>query len=85
MRTIKREGACIIMITNITEKLHIEDPRNHPPEIVNSLRQLITAGVSPTPDPKRAHFFEVQHETLVYYVYISPASGSVMLLATWPA
>jgi hypothetical protein len=83
MRTISQPEQ-LLMSTNISAEIHIEDPRNHPPEIVSTLRGLFTAGVSRIPDPKRAHFYEVRNEALVYYVYISPANGKVLLLATWP-
>ena len=71
------------MPTNDGVELQIEDPRNHPPEIVSTLRQLFAEGISRIPDPKRPHFYEVRNEALVYYVYISPANGKILLLATW--
>jgi len=36
------------------------------------------------PDSKRAHFFEIEGDTCVFYVYVSPVDSSVALLATWP-
>lgn len=84
MRTIRQREA-FFMLTNIGGELQIEDPRNHPPEIVSTLRQLFIAGVSRTPDPKRPHFYELRDEALVYYVYICPRNGKILLLATWSA
>ena len=66
-------------------KATVEDIRNHPAEVVITLRNLLADGGRITPDPKRADFFEVESDSLVYYVHISPATGRILLLATWPA
>jgi hypothetical protein len=63
----------------------IEDLRNHPPEVVVALGRILASGAQVTPDPKRSNFFEVQTDSLVYYVHISPVTGKILLLGTWPA
>jgi hypothetical protein len=63
----------------------IEDIRNHPPEVVVALRQILASGAQVTPDSKRSNFFEIQTDSLVYYVHISPVTGKILLLGTWPA
>lgn len=63
----------------------IENPRNHPPATVNALRRILSAGTEVTPDPKRPNFYEVEDESIVYYIHVFPASGKVLLLATWPS
>jgi hypothetical protein len=62
----------------------IEDVRNHPVETVLMLRNLLADGAVVIPDPKRADFYEVESDSLVYYIHVSPVSGKVLLLATWP-
>lgn len=64
----------------------IEDIRDHSPEIVITLQKaLASGGTRVRPDSKRPNFFEIQADPLVYYVHISPATGKILLLGTWPA
>ena len=65
--------------------LRIEDPRIHPAEVVTALRNLLAGGANATPDPKRAGFYEIENASRVFYIHISPVTGNVLLLATWPA
>jgi hypothetical protein len=65
------------------QELHVEDLRNHPPEDVERLNQLLISGATRRPDPQRRNFFEIEDRDRVFYVHISPASGKVLLLATW--
>jgi len=62
----------------------IKDLRNHSPETLETLRGLLAIGKGARPDLKRPHFYELEDETCVFYVYVSPVNGSVELLATWP-
>jgi hypothetical protein len=71
-------------VLQIEQELHIEDLRGHPPGTVEGLRKLLASGAIRHPDPQRKNFFEVEDEERVYYVNISPSSGKVLLLATWP-
>jgi hypothetical protein len=66
------------------QEVKIEDLRNHPVEAVVSLRNLLAGGARVTPDPKRVGFYEVESGSLVYYIYSSPTSEKILLLATWP-
>jgi hypothetical protein len=65
-------------------ELNIENLRNHPPETVSALRELLVGGTRVTPDPKRPNFYEIEDDSIVYYIHVFPASGKVLLLATWP-
>ena len=65
-------------------EVKIEDLRNHPAEAVISLRNLLSNGAKVTPDPKRSDFYEVESGSLVYYIYSSPTTDKILLLATWP-
>lgn len=65
-------------------EVQIEDPRNHPAETVAALRDILSRGARTIPDPKRRGFYEIQGDSLVYYIHISPVNGNVLLLATWP-
>lgn len=64
------------------QEINIEDLRNHPPESIERLRELLVSGAARHPDPQRSNFFEIEDQDRVYYVHISP-SGKVLLLATW--
>ncbi len=63
--------------------MDIKDLRHHSPETLASLRGLLAGGADVRPDPKRSHFYELEGDTHVFYLYISPADGTVELLATW--
>lgn len=64
-------------------KLSIEDPRNHSPETVEKLRVLLADGATVSEDPHRRDFYEVHDDSAVYYIYASPTTGKVYLLASW--
>lgn len=72
------------MAGGITSEVQIEDPRNHPAETLLALRDILSGGAMIVPDPKRRGFYEVQSGSLTCYVHISPVSGNILLLATWP-
>ncbi len=71
----------------MTLRLHqmpiVEDLRNHSPETMEELRQLLVSGTPATADPHRCHFYEVQNCSEVFYIHVSPNTGKVYLLATW--
>jgi hypothetical protein len=62
--------------------LRIEDPRNHSYEAVERLRRLLADGAGVCEDPHRRDFYEVHDDAAVYYIYSSPITGKVYLLAT---
>jgi hypothetical protein len=72
------------MVMTLEREMQIEDLRNHPAETLKMLRDLLFSGVRVTPDPKRADFYELEDVETVYYIHISPISGKILLLATWP-
>jgi len=73
------------MVMALERELQIEDVRNHPIETVKMLRDLLLNGSRVTPDPKRSGFYEVEDAWTVYYIHMSPITGKVLLLATWPS
>ena len=71
------------MVLQMNEQSRIEDPRNYGPEIVNDLRNLLTAGVSAQRDSRRENFYELGSGENTFYIHISPVNGDVMLLGKW--
>ena len=63
--------------------IEIEDLGNHHPATVIELGILLAGSVDVMPDPKRKGFYEVEAGGTVYYIYLSPRSGTISLLATW--
>jgi hypothetical protein len=61
----------------------IENPRKYEPSAVECLRHLLQLGSPSQRDPKRADFFEIEGNNETYYIFISPVSGNVVLLAKW--
>lgn len=72
------------METLLEREVQIENLRNHPARAVNELRDLLSSGATLVPDPKRSGFYELHDESTVYYIHVSPVTGKVILLATWP-
>ena len=71
------------MILLLSGDRKIEDGRHHGPEVVSELRKLLARGVSAKPDPRRPGVYDVYDGRRVFFIYVSPASGNVTLLATW--
>jgi hypothetical protein len=65
--------------------MQIEDLRDHPTELIVQLRHLLASGAQAIPDPKHPELYEIKSEAQVFYVHISPVTGKVLLVATWPA
>lgn len=63
--------------------IEIEDLGSHHPATVIDLGILLAGQVGVMPDPKRKGFYEVKGGRTVYYIYVSPRSGTISLLATW--
>jgi hypothetical protein len=61
----------------------IDNLRAYQPEIVAELRALLATGAQATPDPRRPGFFDVYSGDRVFFIHVSPVSGTVMLLASW--
>jgi hypothetical protein len=69
---------------NFGPVLEIEDLGNHHPAAVIQLGILLAgADVDVVADPKRKGVYEVEGGSAVYYIYVSPVSGTISLLACW--
>ena len=71
------------MVLQLAQPMRIEDPRHHPPETLDSLQQMLAAGALANADPRHENFYELENGSRIFYVYLSPASHKVILLATW--
>jgi len=65
------------------EVIEIEDLGNHPEATVIHLGILLAGTVNATRDPKRRCFYEIEGGSTVYYIYVSPLSGRISLIASW--
>ena len=72
------------MVMCLERGLEIEDLRNHSQAMIAQLREVLASGAKTTPDPKRPGFYEVKRCGQLYYIYISPDTGKVLLIAAWP-
>jgi hypothetical protein len=61
----------------------IHNRLNYPADIVDQLEKLLVEGVSARQDPNRRNFYDIENADRVFFIYLSPLSGSVTLLATW--
>ena len=65
------------------EKIRIENARHYPSAIVDQLRTALSNGAELRADESRRNFYDLDIEDRTYFIYVSPASGSVTLIATW--
>ncbi len=65
------------------EIIRIENARLYPSAIVDRLQTALLNGADPHADESRRNFFDLDIEGHTYFIYISPASGNVTLIATW--
>ena len=68
--------------------LQSKDPRiealhTYPPSLVEELDRILNAGAPAHEDPRRKDFYEIESETEVFYVHMSPMNGRVLLLGVW--
>ena len=61
----------------------VDNARNYPPEIIRELEQLLLAGGSASPDPRRKGFYDLRNQERTFFIHISPITGRVVLLAVW--
>ena len=71
------------MRMNFGEVLTIEDLGENSAATVIGLGILLAGTLNVTPDPKRKNFYGVEDGSTVYYIHMSPVSGTIFLLATW--
>ena len=67
----------------VKERATIENPRKYEPGAVEHLRYLLEVGSPAQRDPHRKNFYEIEGGSDTYYIYMSPVSGNVVLLAKW--
>jgi hypothetical protein len=72
------------MKVNWGKDVAIEDLGQHSSEALRGLRACLAAQPKLVRDPKRGNLFELQGCSQVYYIHVSPISGKISLLATWP-
>jgi hypothetical protein len=68
---------------NFGEVFEIRDLGKHSAVAVISLGIVLAGDVNVTPDSERKDFYEVQGGSTIYYIYVSPVTGSIDLIATW--
>jgi hypothetical protein len=71
------------MVLHFDEELRIENPRNYPPEVVEELHYLLSTGGQAKRDPRRKDIYEIRGNDSMLYVYVSPLTRTVVLLARW--
>ncbi len=71
------------MRMNFGKVIEIEDLGKHSAGTVINLAILLARTVEARPDRTRKDFYEVESGTMVYYIYASPYSGTISLIASW--
>jgi hypothetical protein len=71
------------MILRLEQRSTIHNRQNYPTDFVDRLEKLLVEGVSARQDPSRTNFYDIENADRVFFIYLSPLTGSVTLLATW--
>lgn len=71
------------MVVQLSTVPKIEALRPYPARTMDQLARLLATGAPARPDPRRANFFELESDSQIFYVHISPASGRVLLIGVW--
>ena len=71
------------MLLRLEHLSGVDNARNYPPEMIKELEQLLLAGGSASPDPRRKHFYDLENRDRTFFIHISPITGRVVLLAVW--
>jgi hypothetical protein len=72
------------MVLQLENMPKVEALRKYPAGTLERLAQLLAMGVTAKADPRRESFYEVETDSEVFYVHISPANGRVLLIGIWP-
>ena len=65
------------------ENIRIENARLYPSEVVDRLRTALSNGSDLHTDESRKNFYDLNFRGRTYFIYISPATGNLTLIATW--
>ena len=65
------------------EEIRIENARHYPRETVEQLRTALPHGAVLRADESRMNFYDLDTEGRTFFIYVSPATGNVTLIATW--
>lgn len=71
------------MNTRLHGTVKVESLRNHSREDLRALEELFAKGADARGDAHHKDFYEVEDGSRVFYVFISPVSGRVILVAEW--
>jgi hypothetical protein len=71
------------MLLQMKEGSRIENPREYTAHAVGELRDLLAVGGQAECDPHRENFYQVENSNNTFYIYVSPITGNIILLAKW--
>ena len=66
-----------------SDTIRIENPRLYPIEIVDQLRTALSNHAKLRTNELRINFYDLATENRAYFIYVSPVSGDITLIATW--
>jgi len=72
------------MVLQLEKIPKVETLRSYPVGTLDRLAQLLALGVTAKADPRRECFYEVESDSEVFYVHVSPVNGRVLLIGIWP-
>jgi hypothetical protein len=72
-----------VMVLQLAATPRIETLRGYPAPTIDTLSHLLLYGVPARPDPRRKDFYELESDSEVFYVHISPVNGRVLLIGVW--
>lgn len=79
----RRPKGEVVMVLQLEPAPKMEALHSYPAGTLERLAQLLAMGAPARPDPKRDSFFEVESDSEVFYLHVSPVTGRVLLIGTW--
>lgn len=70
------------MVFRMKNDALIENVRQYPDEIVETLREALAEGIEARPDPKRKGCYDIVAGSRTYYIFVTPR-GKIVLVASW--
>jgi len=67
----------------LKDTIRIENARLYPAEIVDQLRTELSNGAVLQPNEDRRNFYDLYTDGRTYFIYVSPSSGRITLIAIW--
>ena len=71
------------MVLRMSTQPRIDNPREYSTQTVEDLHVVLRLGGQARRDSQRENFYELEGPNASFYIYVSPITGNIVLLARW--